>query len=188
MVANIGRERKRCFTLVLVGLALITESAGYCWEPGRNPGFKDQPTVQQIAIDKVRLSWGETVETRECADQFLVKYWIKNQGPDKYQSTEMVNNTADSIDIKVVPRITYMFEVVARESKPGLLGVDWNRAPVVEFTTSRNTGPSPNGTNAEVPDYPTDNTTIAIISIVAVCIVLLVGGVCLFFRVKMYSS
>ena len=178
MVANIA--------VALVGLALITGSAGYCWEAGKNPGFKGQPTVQQLAIDKVRISWREAVKKRECADQFLVKYWLKSQ-PNEYKTTQMVNNTADSIDIKVVPRITHMFEVVARESK-GVVGVDWNRAPVVEFTTSWNSSPILNGANAEVPEYPTDNTTIAIIGVAAVCLVMLVGGICLFFRVKMYSS
>ena len=34
----------------------------------------------------------------------------------QYKMTEMVNNTADSIDIDVTPRQTYAFQAVAREA------------------------------------------------------------------------
>ena len=45
---------------------------------------KGPPTVHQVKIDKVRVSWKDIVKNRECADQFLVKYWPRNQ-PMQYQ-------------------------------------------------------------------------------------------------------
>ena len=46
--------------------------------------MKGPPTVHQVKIDKVRVSWKDIVKNRECADQFLVKYWPRNQ-PMQYQ-------------------------------------------------------------------------------------------------------
>ena len=57
-------------TAVLLGLSLLPpESAGYCWQAGWNPGFEGPPTVRQISLDRVRVSWEGAIKNRECADQ-----------------------------------------------------------------------------------------------------------------------
>ena len=45
--------------------------------------------MHQVKIDKVRVSWKDIVKNRECADQFLVKYWPRNQ-PMQYQGGHSV--------------------------------------------------------------------------------------------------
>jgi len=122
------------FTLVISSV-LVPESHAYCWQAGWNPGFKGPPTVHQVKIDKVRVSWKDIVKNRECADQFLVKYWPRNQ-PMQYQTTDLVMTSDDSIDITVTPKITYQFQAVAREDKGVIGGIDWNKSPTVEFKTS----------------------------------------------------
>jgi hypothetical protein len=78
-----------------------------------------------------------------------VKYWPRNS-PTKYTTTDLVKNTINSIDVKVVPKITYQFQAVAREDKGPIGGIDWNKSPIVEFVTS--------SVNREVPKIPVDST------------------------------
>ena len=66
------------------------------------------------SLARVRVSWGGSLQHRECADQLLVKFWPKQQ-PDKYELTEKVKNTADSIDVTVIPKLLYSFQAVARK-------------------------------------------------------------------------
>ena len=42
----------------------------------------------------------------------------------------------DSINITVTPKIMYQFQVVAREDKGVIGGINWNKSPTVEFKTS----------------------------------------------------
>ena len=40
------------------------------------------------------------------------------------------------IAVEIVPRVEYSFQAVAVEDK-GILGIDYNRSPIVKFATSR---------------------------------------------------
>ncbi len=122
--------------VVSLALSVVPRSSdAYCWQAGWNPGFTGPPTVQQIALDRVRVSWGDIVKYRQCADQFLVKYWPRNT-PSVYKTTELVQTSVNSIDIKVTPKVMYHFQAVAREDKGAIGGIDWNKSPIVEFKTS----------------------------------------------------
>jgi hypothetical protein len=46
-------------------------------------GFTGPPKVEQIDLATVRVSWEGLVTQRECADQFLVKYWQRTN-PQSY--------------------------------------------------------------------------------------------------------
>ena len=135
----------QCVFLVLFCVSSCVQ--GYCWEPGWNPDFKAAPKVEQITISKVRISWVDIVTKRECADQFLVKYWQKNT-PQGYKLTSPVSTDVNHIDVEVVPKVPYNFQAVAREDKGPVRGVDWNKSPIVEFKTSN--------FNVEVKDAPPD--------------------------------
>ena len=106
----------------------------YC-QDGKNPSFKGAPKVTQINLDVVRISWKDLVINKHCADNFLVKYWPKIN-PNDYKISEKVNTSREFVDIQVTPRIIYQFLAVAREEKGILLGVDWNKSPIVTFSTS----------------------------------------------------
>lgn len=108
---------------------------GFCWQAGWNPGFNGKPTVEQVSIDTVRVSWEHIVKHRTCADQFLVKYWPRSS-PHDYISSQLVKNTVNHIDVKVTPKIMYQFQAVAREDKGLIRGIDWNKSPTVDFKTS----------------------------------------------------
>lgn len=127
-------------SLILAALAhlLILTPAlvnGYCWEPGKNPSFTGTPIAEQVDIKTVRISWFGLVSSRECTDQFLVKYWPRNN-PQAYEMSEMAPNTANHIDVKVTPKLDYQFQAVAREDKGYMIGIDYNKSPVTDFRTS----------------------------------------------------
>jgi len=111
-------------------------SAAYCWEPGMNPYFGQAPRVEQVNLSTVRISWKDAVEKRWCVDHFLVKYWQTNM-PTGYKLTELVTPDVNFIEVEVVPKVPYNFMAVAREDKGPVMGIDWNKSPIVKFKTSR---------------------------------------------------
>jgi len=126
----------QCKLYVLVLFYTLPSTEGYCWEPGMNPYFKKAPRVEQVTISTVRISWKGLVGRRECADSFLVKYWQQNM-PQPYTLTDDVQTDVNFIEVEVIPKVPYNFQAVAREDKGPLFGVDWNKAPIVSFRTSR---------------------------------------------------
>ena len=77
-------------------------------------------------------------------------------------------------------------EIFCREDKGKIGGIDWNKSPVAEFQTAHN--PSPNVTvAAQREPNATFSTTVMVIAVSAVCGVLLIGGLILFVKVKLYS-
>ena len=122
-------------TNTLLLASLITLCHSYCWQPGKNPNFSSAPTVTQIDIRTVDVSWANRVVSRECADNFLVKYWPKS-APNEYHVTDLISNEADSVRIELTPKVKYVFQAVAREDKGLVGGVDWNKSPTVEFRTT----------------------------------------------------
>lgn len=119
----------------------------YCWQVGWNPGFKQAPKIQQINLAIVRVSWEGIVKNRECVDQFLVKFWFvrgvvmakngrEHGWTEGYRLSEKVENTVNFTDIEVKPMAPYMFQVIAREDKGAIGGVEYNKSPAILFKTS----------------------------------------------------
>ena len=131
-------------TIVIFTLAFLntfTPTNSYCWQVGWNPSFSGRPAVTQLSMTSVKVSWGNVVKTRECADQFLVKYW-KAGSPNDYVMSKQLATDINSVILKnIVPKIEYQYQVIAREEKP--TGVDYNRAEAVTFRTSRKRRPPP---------------------------------------------
>ena len=124
----------QCALLTLI-LASVIQVKAYCWQPGKNPYFTGPPKVEEVDTKTVRVSWSDLVENRHCTDQFLVKYWRKyNPDPRSYELTDWVHPDHNSIDVEVIPGWEYQFQAIAREEK-GILGVDYNRSPIVDFRT-----------------------------------------------------
>ena len=105
----------RSMFLLLVASFLLRDVYSYCWQVGWNPGFRSGPSIQQITLAKVRVSWAGIVENRECADQFVVKYWkirgvvMAKNGREKgwlegYRLSEKVDNSENFTDIEVTPK------------------------------------------------------------------------------------
>jgi len=132
-----GFVRSSLILLVSIGIAPVAKVEAYCFGAGKNPSFTGPPKVEQIDLRTVKVSWSGLVQQAECADQFLVKYWEKAQGPNKFKTTELLKTDKFSIDIEVTPRVLYRFQAVAREDKGAILGIDWNRSPERDFKTSQ---------------------------------------------------
>ena len=108
---------------------------GYCWLPGRNPSFVAGPTITQINLAKVQVSWKGIVRSKECVDQFLVKYWKDGQ-PSNYKQSDLVGTSINAVVLTgIIPKVEYAYQVIAREDK--LVGIDYNRSPTTKFATSQ---------------------------------------------------
>ena len=113
-------------------LGYISLGSAYCWQIGWNPSFTGAPNVVQVDTTVVQVSWGNIIETRECADQFVVKYW-KSGRPNDYIMTDLISVDLDSALVTgIKPGIKYNFQVIAREDK-SLGRIEYNYSPTTIF-------------------------------------------------------
>ena len=130
--------RMKCQILSLLLVLFQTlECQGWCIGLGRNPTFVAVPRVLQRDVSSVQISWNNIVKDLECADNFLVSYWIKGQ-PNNYKLTDFLDAKAMGVTIGgLKPNVPYLFQVIAREDKGAILGIDYNRSPKVPFMLRR---------------------------------------------------
>ena len=113
-------------------LGYISVGNAYCWQIGWNPSFKGAPKVVQVDTTVVQVSWGNIIETRECADQFVLKYW-KSRRPNDYIMTDLISVDLDSALVTgIKPGVKYTFQVIAREDK-SLGRIEYNYSPTTSF-------------------------------------------------------
>ena len=137
MTLNLIKPQKQIvFISIILVVHLIVYSRAYCWQTGWNPSFTGPPVVSEIQPNVVRVSWAEIVENKKCADNFLVKYWKQNH-PEDYKMSNMTDANADFQDIRVKPNTSYTIQAIARENKGMILGIDYNKSPIVKFTSGR---------------------------------------------------
>ena len=148
------RQVWRLLTVVVfISVINVPLVSAYCWQAGQNPYFTAQPIVQQVDLRTVRVTWEGIVEYEKCVDNYLVKYWQKSN-PRGYNMTELIDKQHYTSDIIITPRVNYVFQVIAREDKGGLLGIDYNKSDQIEFkTSSYNSNVKP--TTAKPPLEPT---------------------------------
>ena len=91
--------------------------------------------MQQVDLRTVRVTWEGIVQNERCVDNYLVKYWQKSD-PQGYQMTQLIDKQHYTSDIIITPEVNYVFQVIAREDKGGLLGIVYNRSDHIEFKTS----------------------------------------------------
>ena len=144
----------KMYALFLLALQLFPCTVfGHCWGIGDNPSFFEVPKVSQISSSMVRVSWDKVVEKRHCADNFYVKFWPAGQ-PSKKHHSKVVHSSVNHVDLRVLPNVLYVFQVVAREVKKAL-GYVWdtddNHSNTVTFQITF-TPPPP-------PPPPTTTTT-----------------------------
>merc|ERR1719411_2239971 len=102
--------------LVISLVSLVTPATAtvynYCaWD---DPGFNSAPTVTQVNLQKVRVSWNGTVTKIECVANFHVKYW-KQGYPNDWENSKSLNANEFSTEIEVNAGVKYIFHVVAIE-------------------------------------------------------------------------
>merc|ERR1711990_1165298 len=108
----------------------------YCTWVGSNPYWDGAPSVQQVSLTSVRVSWPGLLQRADCADSLLVKFY-KGENTNDFGMSDTLSVTTNSYIVRdVVPNLPYTFQVIAREEK-GLLGVDYNKSPKTVFTTRK---------------------------------------------------
>mgnify|MGYP007048359737 FL=1 len=50
--------------------------------------------------------------------------------------TQLIDKQHYTSDIIIIPKVNYVFQVIAREDKGGVLGIDYNKSDQKEFKTS----------------------------------------------------
>jgi len=115
-------------------LSLLPPSLAYCTWAGANPYWTGAPTVEQLTLTSVRVSWAGLLERADCADSMLVKHY-KGDNTNDFSMSDPLSVTTNSYIVRdVVPLQSYTYQVIAREEK-GLFGVDYDRSPKTKFTT-----------------------------------------------------
>merc|ERR1719209_2734118 len=126
----------RLLVAVLLLLAAVLASChGYCKSLGWNPSFNGPPTVEQLTLTSVRVSWAGKLEQAECADNIIVKHYKGINSNDYYLSEPLPTEVTSYVVLDLTPNIEYTYQVIAREEK-GLWGVDYNRGEKTTFATS----------------------------------------------------
>lgn len=112
---------------------------GYCLGIGANPKWTGPPSVHQINVSTVLVSWEGLITRKDCADQFLVKSGLV-AAPSVFEMSQMLStDTFTYIFTERSPENEYFYQVIAREDK-GFRGIEYNRSPETLFTTSRKKG------------------------------------------------
>ena len=136
MKVNLIEPQKHFFFIsTILVVHFVVHSQAYCWQSGWNPSFTGPPGVSEIQPNVVRVSWAGIVTRKNCSDSFLVKYWKQNQ-PSDYKLSNQVDSNANFLVIRVEPNTSYTIQAIAREDK-GILGIDYNKSPIVKFTSGR---------------------------------------------------
>lgn len=114
-----------------------------------NPSWKGKPTINPVKEDlpnlpnigkRVIVDWNGVIQNakgdgRDCTDHFVVKYWIR-ANPTKYIMTEFIESSSRQHQLEgLIPGTPYAIQVIAREDKGPIGGVDYNRSPTVYFST-----------------------------------------------------
>ncbi len=64
------------------------------------------------------MSWKSIAREVECADQFLVKYWLERGGGAGYKQTPLVETDTFHVDIGGIARNQlYVFQVIKQSIK-----------------------------------------------------------------------
>merc|ERR1711974_347415 len=95
--------------------------------------FNSAPKVEQVEIDKVKVSWSDVVANLDCLDEFIINYW--EEGKSKVLDGTFVGPLGAnqfSTEIKdVTPSQSYKLQLKTR--KNGYYG----ESEIVEFKTDR---------------------------------------------------
>jgi len=123
--------------LILIGLVTLPAAVvSYCTIGNPYWVKSGKPTVEQVTLTSVRISWPGLLKNIQCTDNMIIKYF-KADNTNDYQMSEMFSVNTNSFIVRdLVPNQPYTFQVIAREEK-GVWGVDYNKSEKTKFTTRR---------------------------------------------------
>jgi len=98
------------------------------------------PKVEQVALDKVKVSWDGLVPNfLSCWDFFIIRYW--EEGKDEVHDATSVGPLGAnqfSTEIKVKPRQRYVFRLKTTKRNKYSEGGSWGQSSTVEFIANPN--------------------------------------------------
>eukprot|EP00092_Neocalanus_flemingeri_P040938 GFUD01044576.1.p1 GENE.GFUD01044576.1~~GFUD01044576.1.p1 ORF type:complete len:244 (+),score=68.62 GFUD01044576.1:97-828(+) len=111
--------------------------------PENNPPYwEGPPTVEQVTLTSVRVSWQEVLVRPECADNIVVKHFPSDDKDNQHMSPHLPvsDNSFIVQDLQFGKAYTYL--VIAREEKGW--GVSTGSSSYANFTTyvNNDAGPS----------------------------------------------
>ena len=92
--------------------------------------FNSAPKVEQVEIDKVKVSWHGVVANLGCLDDFVLNHWEKGT-PKKYGTFKKLNANQFSTEIEVIPRQRYILQLKTTKRS----NRSWGESRTVEFKT-----------------------------------------------------
>ena len=95
--------------------------------------FNGAPKVEQVEIDKVKVSWHGVVANLGCLDFFVINYWEKGTSKAHDGTFVKLNANQFSTEIKVTPRKRYRFQLKTTKRSNRSYG----ESRTVEFKTDR---------------------------------------------------
>merc|ERR1712141_776125 len=116
-------------TLLFLVISLVPLVKG-----GSSCRFNGAPKVEQVDIDKVKVSWVGVVANLGCLDFFVINYWEK--GANKVHDGTFVGPLGAnqfSTEIKVIPSQRYVFQLKTTKRSNRSYG----ESRTVEFKTDR---------------------------------------------------
>merc|ERR1712141_92153 len=116
-------------TLLFLVISLVPLVKG-----GSSCRFNGAPKVEQVDIDKVKVSWVGVVPNLGCLDFFVINYWEK--GRHKVHDGTPVGPLGAnqfSTEIEVTPSQRYIFQLKTTKRS----NRSWGESRTVEFKTDR---------------------------------------------------
>ena len=107
------------FTIIhaLILFYWLEFAEGNCWQDGEHPLLPAAPKIIQLTATKVKVSWASIINQEECADYFLVRYWI-SASPNNYLESDLPLSNANHVILEgIVPGVSYTYEVRAVQRK-----------------------------------------------------------------------
>jgi len=135
----------------IISLLWLPFTASFCTWAGANPYWVGAPSVEQVTLTSVRVSWKGILRREDCADSMIIKHYKGSNTADYGMSELMPVSTKSYIVRELTPNQAYTFQVIAREEK-GFLGVDYNRSPKTVYTTKKSNAVV--NTNSPLPQDP----------------------------------
>lgn len=128
---------EKLILIFLIGLVTLPAAVvSYCTIGNPYWVVGGKPTVEQVTLTSVRISWPGLLGNIQCADNMIIKYF-KADNTNDYQMSEIFSVNTNSFIVRdLVPNQPYTFQVIAREDK-GVWGVDYNKSEKTKFTTRR---------------------------------------------------
>eukprot|EP00096_Caligus_rogercresseyi_P014255 TRINITY_DN6755_c0_g1_i2.p1 TRINITY_DN6755_c0_g1~~TRINITY_DN6755_c0_g1_i2.p1 ORF type:complete len:418 (-),score=55.31 TRINITY_DN6755_c0_g1_i2:7-1260(-) len=121
--------------------SILGSADNFCWKPGSNP-FRGQPRAERLDSDRVRIDWSQVfVKDSDCQNvDFLIKSNPRHS-PSDYKLSEFTLKGQTSATLLVTDGEDFVFQVIAREDKRPVYGIEYKYSQMVTSYFWEESGP-----------------------------------------------